>query len=210
MIANRQLPLPLVLLLLSCGAPPPAATDAIPETLRSREQTTLAALLSGLAPAKGATYAPWGQETEIADALHVQWKDGAPVRKGQSLVRAASVRLVLPASPDAEEPAMEWDFLLVGNERGYDHAELVHGNSQEAISTTAEALIGEGGHVLREVQRCDASATDGFTKHELAFAHRSTGWLRVSYSAGTAGLGRSITYGFSPAWGKAREACDTE
>lgn len=209
MIVNRHLQLPLFLLLLSCCGSPPAATDATPETPRGPDGAALAALLSGLAPARGATFAPWGQEAAVTDALHVQWKDSAPIRQGQGLVRTGTVRLLLPAGPIAEETAMEWDLLLVGDERGYDQAVLAHGSSKVALSTDAAALIGEGGHVLREVQRCDASATDRFTKHELAFPQKSTGWLRVSFSAGTEGLTRRIAYGFSPAWGKAREACHT-
>lgn len=133
----------------------------------------------------------------------VQWD--APSNTGDSVLRHGRFKGAVP-----NEGPLDWDLRLAGTANGYTTIYLAHANSEDVMSVQAADIVGAATAVVRDVQRCNEDAANGFAKSEVTFATKAPGWLRVEWSAGTEGTARKLTYSFDPRVGKTKEACPTK
>ncbi len=193
-----------LLFLFACGSGERAPTEG---NAAPSAPLTLSYLLSQLALPQNARMVEWNAERMHPLPAGITWLNEQAIadKEGHSLV--GKVRFQLLGNGEMQEEPMEWEIRLAGDARGYNRILLAHFNTQEATLNDAAMFLGTGDFVLREVQRCDDDLMFGFTKHELTFSGKLPGWLRVEWSSGSMGMGRSIVYSFDPAVGKSQEAC---
>lgn len=197
----------LLLVFSSCANPSEDRAASSPVESKVDQVLTLDQVLSHFAPTQASLMTtPWAAVQAAPLEGAITWDGQEALTKEGAVARKGTMKFSLQGG-DLKEPAMEWEIQLLGSKAGYTSLVLSHFNSQEATTTDLDGLLGGSGYIARSVGECTQDPTFGWTKHELTFNGRIPGWMTVSWSAGSMGLGRSIEYNFDPQLGKRTEEC---